>query len=102
MLSSHALAEHAKRLSYKPGWLLSVYDDEFEGPHLFIVARVPNAYGGPLIELGIRSAIPPMDSLGQFERWVMWRVIRVESHEAREFLRRDGEVVFDPHREVPV
>jgi hypothetical protein len=31
------------------------------------------------------------------EEWLAWRLGRLEVHEMREFLKRDGRVIFDPH-----
>jgi hypothetical protein len=89
-------------LVYKNGWTFSVYTDEWEGPHIFIVARLPNSYKpSETLDVGVRSAIPPMETVADFHRWLMWRIIRIESHEAREFLRysHGGGPVFDPHKE---
>jgi hypothetical protein len=43
--------------------------------------------------------LPPMPSVEYLDVWLQWRLNRIEIHEAREHLRRDGKPVFDPHRE---
>jgi hypothetical protein len=50
-----------------------------------------------MVEVRIRSLIPPMASRWEFERWLAWRLRLVEIHESREWFRRDGKPVFDPH-----
>lgn len=99
VLTVEQLQAHVKRLTYRPDWTFEVYEGEFEGPHIFIVATVQDSYRDGKLELGVRSAIPPMESTEQFERWLLWRLIRIECHEAREFFKRDGQIISDPHAE---
>lgn len=100
MLSTAEICDRVAQMTYRPGWTLSVYENGFEDPHLEILAvDVPNSYRpGSTLDLRISSSIPPMDSIEQLDRWVMWRLERVESHEAREWLQIDGRPLFDPHR----
>ena len=54
---------------------------------------------GRLLDLGI-DTWPPADALegeGPLVRWLLGRLIEHEVHEAREWLRLDGEQVDDPH-----
>lgn len=97
MLSVAELAAHLRRITYKPGWKLSVREGGWEGTHFRLVATLPNSYGAGRITIGVDSMVPPMESVEQFERWIAWRLGRIEVHEMREFLKRDGEVIFDPH-----
>jgi hypothetical protein len=94
------LATHAKRLTYRPGWVFQVYEGAHEGPHIVIAATLPDSTRpGETVDVRIDSAVPPLDTLAQFERWLLWRLRIVESHECREWLKRDGLPIFDPHAE---
>jgi hypothetical protein len=99
--TSDRLATELTWYSYRPGWALTVFDHPWDGPTLRVVARVEDSYRpGSMIDLGIDSLIPPMFSSEQFETWLAWRLIRVESHECREWLKKDGKPVFNPHPET--
>jgi hypothetical protein len=92
-------AEVAK-VVYRPGWTFTVEERGFEDPWLRVIAPVMNAYRPEeLVDLGIDSPIPPMADVDALHRWLIWRLERVESHEAREWFRVDGVVLFDPHRQ---
>lgn len=81
-----------------PGWSLEFYEDPWEGPHVHIVATLPDAYRpGETIDIGVRSAIPPLRDASSLHYWLTWRLTRIFSHEVREFLKVDGKAVFDPH-----
>jgi hypothetical protein len=63
-----------------------------------VVAKVDNAYNpGETTELRINPRMPPIPSIDYLMAWVQWRLIQIEIHEAREWLRVDGGIVFDPH-----
>jgi hypothetical protein len=97
-LSVHEMQAHLRRITYRPGWRFDLYPGAWEGPHLEVLADVPDADGmGELVTVSVVSAVPPMDTLDQFERWLGWRLARIESHEMREFLKRDGVAIYDPH-----
>lgn len=101
MLTTQQLAEHLNSISYKDGWNFHVYDGAFEGQHLVITAKLPDAFKpGESIALDIHSMLPPMPSYEYFERWLLWRLARIEVHECREFLRRNGKVIFNPHADA--
>lgn len=100
VLTVAEMAAHLERLTYRPGWTFEVYEGRYEGPHLVIRADVPNAYQpDQTTMLDIHSMLPPMRDVGQFEEWLLWRLQRIEVHEACEWFRRDGRPVVDPHRE---
>jgi hypothetical protein len=93
------VAAEVARVTYKPGWSFHVYMDDWEGPHILIVAPTPNAYcPTETIDLGIRSAMPPFFSADAVHVWLMWRLDRIETHELREFYRVDDVAIADPHR----
>lgn len=100
-LSLTELQELIDEFSYRPGWSLDVFADPWEGPCLYIVADVVDGYHPEkTVELRIRSNIPPIPSAEYFAVWLQWRLSLIESHEAREYLHRDGRPVFDPHDAV--
>jgi hypothetical protein len=88
------------RVNYKPGWRLSIWLDEHEGPVLRIVAPVNNSYHpDQTIDLGIDTYISPNDAATPetFLKFVNWRLDRVASHEHREWFQVDGVPLNDPH-----
>lgn len=100
-LSLTELQGEIARYSYRPGWVLQVFADPWEGPCLYVVADVLNGYHpDQAVELRIRSAIPPIPSREYFAVWLAWRLGQIESHESREYFQRDGKPVFDPHDPV--
>jgi hypothetical protein len=53
----------------------------------------------PMIPVGGTRTVP-YDAIGeafQFERWLLYEIDGFEHHETREWFRRDGELVDDPH-----
>lgn len=100
MLSTAQLAAHLERITYKTGWSFEVYDGRWEGQHIVIRTEVEDTYSpGHKVVLDVHSMLPPMRDVDDFENWLAWRLGRLEIHEMREFLKRDGEVIFDPHAE---
>jgi len=87
MLTTEQLADELTRITYRPGWA-------------FTVATVQNGYNPDnTIDLGIDSRIPDIITTPElFHRWILWRVLEVESHECREYLRIDGHLYRDPHQ----
>lgn len=82
---------------------MQVYEGRFEGPHLRITITTPNAYSddndADLVVLDIHSPIPPMQDKGQLADWLLWRLLRIESHECREFFKVKGLTYADPHQD---
>lgn len=100
-LSADEVGREVARFTYRPGWHLSTFVDPFEGVVFRVVADVVNAYSPTkTVELRINSRMPPMPSADYVAQWILWRVSMIELHEAREYLRRDGEMIFDPHDAV--
>jgi hypothetical protein len=98
VLTTSELDTHLRRVTYKPGWSFTVYDGRWEGQHLVIRVVTPDAFApSDQVTLDIHSALPPMDTPGQFDRWLMWRLGRIECHEMREWYRVDGRPASDPH-----
>ncbi len=97
MMTTEQIAAHLKRISYKPGWELEVYDGRWEGQHLVVHVPVQDSFTGEPTTLEVHSVLPPMRDADGLEEWVAWRLGRIELHETREFLKRDGKVIFNPH-----
>jgi hypothetical protein len=86
--------------SYRPGWAFFVWLHPQEGLHVTIEADVDNAYDpGASVHLNIHSPLPPFRNEQAVEDWLLWRLTRIETHEASEFLRRDGRQIRNPHDE---
>lgn len=99
-LTTAEIAAHLERLTYRRGWTMRVYDGAWEGQHIVITTDVEDTYNpGQTTTLDVHSMLPPMLSTADLERWLAWRLARIEIHEAREWFRRDGAPVFDPHAE---
>jgi hypothetical protein len=100
-LSAEQVQAEVARFSYRPGWTLSTFVDPFEGVVFRVVADVPNGYRpDESVQLRINSRMPPMQTADQLAHWILWRICQIELHEAREWLRRDGEMLYDPHDPV--
>jgi len=98
VLTTAEVAEHLATLTYRPGWSLTVYDGRWEGQHLVITAEVVDSYHpGQTTLLDVHSMLPPMRDGQALDEWLAWRLQRLECHESREFLRRDGRPIHDPH-----
>lgn len=90
------LAERLARYSYKPGWRLDLC--------LRIRATVPDSRN-PGQTTPIQSIVDLPEGIedwsdDKLDGWLEKRFIFVESHEVREWLRRDGLLVNDPHGEA--
>lgn len=89
---------HLAKLTYKPGWSFSAYEGLFEGHHIVIRTNVEDSYHpGEKVTLDIRSPLPPFQDILDLEHWLIWRLSIIETHEAREWLQKDGKPIFDPH-----
>jgi hypothetical protein len=99
LLSTHDLQTHLQRLSWKPGWRFDIREHPWEGPEVHIVGSEPDTEGmGELVDLGVDSILPVYMSLAEFERWMQKRLDRIAIHESHEWFKRDGVVIFDPHK----
>jgi hypothetical protein len=100
MLTTAQIQTELARITYRQGWTLTAYDGAFEGQHLAIRAVLPNAYRPTeTVTVDVHSTLPPIPDVDYLHRWLIWRICRIESHEAREFFRVDGKPLFDPHAE---
>lgn len=100
-LSTEQLKELASKVTYKPGWEFDIYEGKWEGQHIAIKTQVPDAYDvTKMVVLDVHSMLPFFDAEDQFYQWLLWRITRIEVHEAREFFRVNGKVFDDPHAEL--
>jgi hypothetical protein len=98
VLTVEGIRAHLERLSYKDGWSFDVYEGRWEGPHIVIRTEVQDASrAARRVVLDVHSMLPPMRDTVALEEWLAWRLGRLEVHEMREFFKRDGRVIFDPH-----
>lgn len=101
IMSYSDLEHELTRVSYRPGWTFKLYPHEHEGTWIAIEFEVVDAYHPDKMQRQcVRSPIPAfLETPEEFHRWLLWRLIRQEIHEAGEFYRVDGKVFRDPHRE---
>lgn len=94
------------RYTYRPGWEMSIETRPTDGwPELRIQftaidSRDPSRWilipTGQTIPVDLRYPGPP-SWRKDFGRWLRAALTRIEEHEAREWFRRDGVLVDDPH-----
>ena len=100
LLTTEQIQAHLDTITYKPGWSFRVYDGRWEGQHIVIRTEVADTYNpGESTTLDVHSMLPPMRDVQALEEWLAWRLGRLEIHEMREFLKRNGQIIFDPHAE---
>lgn len=98
------------RFTYRPGWELSVEPIEslFAASVGYLIVRyeTPDTYNPDILTLHqqVRLLLPPPELIidngsDMFARWLQDALFEIERHESREWLRRDGEIFDDPHRE---
>lgn len=98
MLSTDQINAELARITYKPGFTFRAYDDPWEGQKVRIEAVVLDAYNPTeTVTLSIDSFVSPMQDEWEVRRWLMWRIMRIECHEAREFFRLDDQILWNPH-----
>lgn len=109
MLSVAELGDILSRRTYKPGWVLSVHEGQTtRAPIVRIYAEaVDDSWNpGQSVPLDIFAEVPTpaRESELAFDKWLVWRLGRIEVHEAQEWFRRPGQAypwvpVFNPHRD---
>lgn len=94
--------DQLNRCDYKPGWSWRL--DNLDGGHLYLIVEYPttNTYS-PNEPVSVRGKIeiPPYEvqywSEERFMHWLAQRMVDLEIHESREWLRRDGALWDNPH-----
>lgn len=91
------------RLSYKPGWRFQLgYVDRGQGSRgltFTIIPLVPDSLDpDSIIRVQHFFPVPPAAfNRNSWMRWLLDRILDVESHEGCEFFRIDDERVYAPH-----
>jgi hypothetical protein len=100
------LAVELARYTYKPGWSLQA-ESSVLGPCIMVRYTAPDSRAAQFkrrdLALAVRLDVPPFvhpDRGGDFAMWLLMALTTVEEHEAREWLRRDGEIYADPHEQA--
>jgi hypothetical protein len=100
------MSSYLSHIEYKPGWSIKVYETPAQGVWIKFHANVEDSYHpGKMVELDIKSPVPPMKSTDEFLEWLRWRLERIEVHECHEWLRWKSLVhgavetvpLFNPH-----
>lgn len=98
LLTVQQMRERAAKYSYRKGWTIEVREGAFEGSHLEITCRLDDSVElGKTTEFRVNSSIPPQLSIEQFDLYILNRLLRIESHECREWFKLDGKSLYYPH-----
>jgi hypothetical protein len=99
LLTLKQMQERLSEMTYRPGWVMEMYQGHSEGTHFKIYAKVEDSVRkGEVVDLEIHSVVPPQVSIESFDLWVADRLKRIEIHESMEWLQVDGKPVLCPHR----
>lgn len=101
-----AFCEYVSGIQYKPGWKMwAEQQSQYEGGAVLVVRtpRLKSVDGdGTTVSITARFDL----DRGAIRRKWMWRklilfhLVRLEVHEVREYLKRDGVTLFAPHDAV--
>lgn len=94
------------RVTYRPGWTFAARHGRVEGNpdltgglHLTIRGMVEDAFDpGHTTVLDVQVPLPPLADEAQLLALLQWRLLRVETHESREWLRVDHRIYDSPHK----
>lgn len=101
MLTYEEMKTELSKYTFFDGWRFTLWNREREGVLLYIEAEVINSYKpDEMTKLRICTWVPPMITKAEFTRWLFWRLKQAVIHEAMEWFKRDGQVVYDPHADV--
>lgn len=99
MLTLHQLQARLSQLTYRPGYIMKLYQGDTEGIMWELNAVVEDSVNkGQSVPLHIISPVPPCRDVQTFDDFLFWRLRRVEIHECAEWLQCDGKPLYDPHR----
>ena len=108
------LNQELARYTYKPGWSLQIVPRDVWGAQLQIEAQVVDSrqpigdeawHRRPLtlktVKIVFKTAMDvPFGNSAVFAWKLQQAILEMEQHESREWLRRDGEIYDDPHKEI--
>lgn len=100
----YALERHCAILKYKDGWFFDLFDNDDRGQGsvgltLIISAKVINSYP-PNDEMYVRHLFPVPPAAYDSDTWRRWlldRIVQVETHEACEFFVMGEERPYAPN-----
>lgn len=101
------LRDLIRSLSYKPGWsfFMRTFREAEDAPgtyrgwRLHIISDTEDSLN-PEQRINVNHAFPVPPASYNRDTWLAWlfdRIIDVETHEAGEFFRVDGERIYSPH-----
>lgn len=93
-----------KRVTYRPGYMLdAIYEIDFDITKLIVKMRVENTYRpGEMIPIIFQHFLPAWRHIGddaEAMRFIRDALHDMERHESDEWIRLDGEMIYDPHKE---
>src|SRR5947199_383361 len=98
MLTLQDIQRYLETLTFMPEWSITAWQHEFEGNWITFNGTVEDSYHpGSSVVLDIHAPLPPIPDEDYLARWIEDRLARVFRHEVREWLKKDGVVLFDPH-----
>lgn len=85
---------------FKPNFLFEyVYEIDFDVEKLHITMRVPNSRDPEkMTSVGSTHILGRWQGEVYARDWIRWAIRQLENHEIDEWLRFNGELVFDPHK----
>lgn len=93
-----------RKIKYKHGWNLDIEElPAWSGRHWLLISfRAPDAYATgsviPEVKIGKRELVPHyFQNVDHFVHWVFHQIKNTEIHEASEWFRYEGMMLFDPH-----
>lgn len=96
------LRQWLSRFTYKPGWRFTIQDMALgTSAYLDITFETTDTYSpDKIVKIGFREPMRPavVYTEESFAHFLLKVIERVEIHEAREWLRYDNVVIFNPHR----
>lgn len=104
--SADLLEDVVRRVTYKPGWTITLAHMARNGEHLaggagltlrVTFASEDSTRPGQIAHLDHLFAVPPAAyNRETWERWILDRLIQMETHEAMEFFKVDGRAPYFP------
>lgn len=89
------------KVTYKPGWKFAIVDHGVNSFALAISFEQIDTYNPDrTIKVGFHEPIyrGALVSIEAFQHWIITLIDKIERHEAREWFRYDGVMIFDPHK----
>lgn len=99
--------EQLARFTYKPGWSFRIEPTSFMAPTVAMIVAVMEVedtyHPGTKVKVsGVRELVGIDNNPNAFAMTLASLIQEMEVHEAREWLKRDGEIYDNPHNPRPV